>query len=187
MALEFKGVEPLTRTFSLELPPAATMDEYLDTILPLIRSWSEDLYEVENYVSTRWKEIRDSDHFQESVLHILMPEGEYLQSIDGNIVKGDWRYLKASNTLILEIAGKSELYDLAFMNSDYFILAKHGDQQRKGQRKYFVLVRENLAARWQWRDVMEGLFNIYRYNRSYLLIAFAAVALLVVVLLFSFF
>jgi hypothetical protein len=186
MALEIKGVESLTKALNLELPPAATMDDYLDIIIPMIRHWSEDLYEEEHYVNTRWKEIRDNDHFQESVLHILVPGGEYIHSIDGNIIKGLWRYLRESNTLILEVAGKSELYDLAFMNHDYFILSKHGDQQRKGQRKYFVLGKENVVANWQWRDVMEGLFNLYRYNRSYMLIAFIAIVVVAAILVYSF-
>lgn len=186
MALEVKGFESLTKALSLELPVVPTMDDYLDAIIPMVRSWSEDLYEETHYLNTRWKEVRDSDNFQESVLHIFVEGGEYLQSIDGNIIKGVWRYLRETNTLILEIAGKSELFDLAFMNNDYFVLIKHGDQQRKGQRKYFVLGREGLIARWQWRDVMEGLFNIYRYNWSYLLIAFFALVIVGAILVYSF-
>jgi len=143
MALESSFINALTRSFSLELPVMESMDEYLDIIIPLVRHWGEDLYEEEYYMDVRWLEIRDGDSFHESVLHIFRPENEYLHSIDGNIHRGMWRRLEnnSSNTLIMDQTSggavvKSELYDLAFLNKDFFVLKKHGDQQRKGFKKY---------------------------------------------------
>ena len=183
-------LDKLTRSFSLELPKRDSMDEYLDFIIPLVRPWGEDLYETEYYLDTRWLEIRDEDEFHESVLHIFQEENSYLLSIDGNIAKGEWRFLPKSNTLILEqtVDGsvvKSELYDLAFMNSDFFILKKHGDQVRKGQKKYFVMGRENIVRGLEWRDVMELLFNRYRSNSQFIVIVVIIVVLIAAFLIFS--
>jgi len=109
----------LTKPFSLELMEHETMDAYLDDIIPNVKPWSEDLRETEFYLDTRWLEIKDSDDFLETVLHIFRPEHEYLLSIDGNITKGIWRVLEKSNTLIVELGAdetviKSELYDPLF-------------------------------------------------------------------------
>ncbi|SRR5690606_31397541 len=189
MAIENKFLETVTRSLSLELPLRNSMDEYLDMIIPLVKPWGEDLYEEKYYLDTRWLEVKDEDTFHESVLHIFRPEGEYLHSIDGNIHQGKWRKIDNSNTFIIEqTAGttttKSELYDLAFLNKDFFILKKHGDQRRKGFSKYFVLGREAYIKDLEWRDVMELLFNRYRSNSRYIM--FAGFILLIVIIFIFF-
>ena len=190
MALENKFLDSFTRSLSLELPVMDTLDEYLDLIIPLVRPWGEDLYEEEYYLETRWIEVRDDDTFHESVLHIFRDENEYLHSIDGNIHRGIWRRLEKSNTLIIEqTAGntvvKSELYDLAFLNKDFFILKKHGDQKRKGFKKYFLLGRESHIQDLEWRDVVELLFNRYRNNRQWIFFVVFMVIIVAIVVFFS--
>ena len=192
MAIENKFLETVTRSLSLELPRRETMDEYLDMIIPLVQPWGEDLYEEQYYLETRWLEVRDDDTFHESVLHIFRPESEYLHSIDGNIHKGNWRKLDNSNTFIIEqTAGntvvKSELFDLAFLNKEFFILKKHGDQQRKGFSKYFVMGRESYIKDLEWRDVMELLFNRYRNNSKWIIFATVVVLIVAVIVFFSVF
>ncbi|MEO1515298.1 MAG: hypothetical protein AAFV95_09800 [Bacteroidota bacterium] len=181
-------MDKLFRSFSLELPQLETMDQYLDYILPLVRPWSEDLREQEYYLETRWKEIRDDDQFHEDILHIFRVENEYLLSMDGNISKGQWQLLSRSNTMILErIADDavltSELFDLAFLNQNFFILKKHGSHQRK----YFVMARENIARRLEWRDTMELLFNGYRSNSQFIVYVVIVVILVAILVAFSFF
>jgi hypothetical protein len=185
-----KLLDQLSKPFSLELTEHQTMDAYLDEIIPHIKPWSEDLREEEFYLDTRWLEVRDIDDFLETVLHIFRPENEYLLSIDGNITKGVWRRLETSNTFILEIGPegavvKSELYDLAFLNKDFFILKKHGDQQRKGKRKYFVLGREAVIRDLEWREIMDKLFNNYRNNSQFLFFMAVVVLIIIGVLVFS--
>ena len=85
-------------------------------------------------------------------------------SLDGNLVKGSWRKLGTYNTLIIEIAGRSELFDLRFLNADFLVLTKHGDQGRKGQRRFFCLIHERSAGELDWRNVMEKMFNVWREN-----------------------
>ena len=183
--MDNKITENISRNFELPLPDGATMDQQLDQIIPKIRPWGEDLYEQEYYLDTRWLEIRDDEQFHESVLHIFREENEYLISIDGNITLGIWKILSKSNTFIIEkTVGDaiitSELYDLAFLNRDFFILRKHGNQLRKGGKKYFVLAREGSVRGLEWRDVMELLYNQYRNNSTWIV---ALIALIVAVLL----
>jgi len=187
--VESKLVDKLGRSFSLELPQLDTMDEYLDFIIPLVRPWGEDLYEQEYYLNTRWLEIKDEDNFHEAVLHIFQDEEQYMISIDGNISRGSWRILPQSNTLILEQGGgvKSELFDLAFMNSDFFVLRKHGNQSRKGNKKYFVMGREKIVRGLEWRDSMELLFNRYRGNSQFIVIVAIVVLFVALLMVFSIF
>ncbi len=190
--MENKLTENITRSFELPLPDAATMDQQLDQIIPKVRPWGEDLYEQQYYLDTRWLEVRDDDEFHESVLHIFRDEGEYLISIDGNITSGIWKILSKSNTFIIEkVVGDSvitsELYDLAFLNKDFFILRKHGDQKRKGGNKYFVLAREGAVRGLEWRDIMELLFNQYRNNSTYMAALIALVVMVLGTLAYSFF
>ncbi len=188
--LENKLLDPILRVFSLELPFYETMDDYLDFIIPLIRPWSEDLNETEYYIEKPWMEVRDQEDFQEAVLHFYNEEGEYLISIDGNVYPGTWQAIEKNNKLILtrpiEGAAQRELFDLAFVNDDFFILRKHGDQQRKGYKKYFLMGRENLVSGLEWRDVMELLFNRYRSNSIIILMVVGFLILAALVAVFSF-
>lgn len=180
--MESKFLDSLFKSFSAELPELKKMDDYLDLILPEVRPWSEDLYEKEYYIDTRWLEIRDSDSFHEDVLHIFRKDGELLISIDGNISKGRWKILSSSNSIILDVGNKNELYDLSFLNNDFFILSKHGDQRRKNQRVYFVMARENFVHGLEWREIMELLFTRYRSN-SQIIVVVTIIAIIVLIII----
>lgn len=170
MAFEFNLLNDISRAFSPELPrDLGNMDQHLDFILPKVIPYGEDLREEKFWLNKRWKEVRDDEGFHEAILHIFSTGGEYLLSLDGNLVKGTWRKLGEENSLIIEVAGRSELFDLRFMNGDFIILTKHGDQARKGQRRYYCLIYERVSRGpggqdLDWRNVMEKLFNVWREN-----------------------
>jgi hypothetical protein len=192
---------PLDRiedSFELEIPARESMDDYLDTILPQIRQFSEDLREQKFYSMSGgkpWLEIRDDPGFQEAVLHFFNEGSEYLQSVDGNVSRGRWRLLDGTNKIIIEQSGggggdkepaRSELFELAFLNQQFFVLKKHGDQQRKGRKKYLVLAFEPVVKGLKWKDVIELMYNEFRSQWGtfqYLLVA--AVILAIIVVLFS--
>lgn len=185
--LNNKLLDQTNRSLSGEMPILDSMDEYLDFILPTIKPWGEDLYEMHFYVGRTWLEIRDNEDFHEAVLHILKDEGEYMVSVDGNVYQGAWTIVDQTNKLILERpvggAHQQELFELAFMNKDFFILKKHGDQRRKGFKKYFVLGAENLVKGLEWRDVMELMFHRYRSNS--MVIYFAVFVVLIIIVLLA--
>lgn len=165
MAFNIPLFNDLARAWSDELPDKIgndTLDDHVDYILPHVRAYGEDLREPEFWLGKRWKEIRDDATFHETILHVFNPPNEYMLVVDGNILRGSWRQMVPYNSFILEIGGRSELFDLAFLNPDFMILKKHGDQARKGQRKYFVLAHEYTARNIDWRNLMELLYNVYR-------------------------
>jgi hypothetical protein len=159
----------ISRIFSPPLPKdLGSFDDHLDYILPKIIPYGEDLREGVFWLSMRWQEIREDEGFHEALLHIFNPGGEYLLVVDGNIIKGSWRQLNDNNSMIIELGGKSELFDLRYLNSNFMVLSKHGDQARKGQRKYFLLAREGAVkgahGTLDWRNVMESMYNVWREN-----------------------
>lgn len=192
--MENKFIDQVSRTFSVELPKRETLDDYLDMVLPVVRPWGEDLRETKFYSASGgkpWLEIKDDEHFQEAVLHFFNDNGEYLQSVEGNISKGRWRLLDGTNKMILEQGGgnRTELYELAFLTNAFFILKKHGYQTgRRGKGKYFVMGFEPYVKGIQWRDYVELIFNTYRTQQgSYQNLIIILIVIAVIVILFSVF
>ncbi len=159
----------ISRALSPDLPQElGDMDAHLDFILPKVIPYGEDLRETHFWLDKRWKEVREEEGFHEAILHIFSPGGEYLLSIDGNLMKGTWRQLGHENALIIEMRGNSELFDLRFLNNEFLVLTKHGDQARKGLRRFFLLAHEPVtrsrSGDVDWRNMMEKMFNIWREN-----------------------
>jgi len=183
---ENKITNQLARTFEVEMPFANNQTEYLDKIVPMVRQWSEDLREEEYYEDRPWLEVSDSETFHDTILHFFNSGGEYLRSVNGNVGGGSWRYMEAANKLLLEYKGKTELYDLAFMNGKFFILKKHG--HHSGGQKYFMMIYEPFGRRLEWRDALEELFNTYRSSSNLFvtltIIILIAVAIVVVLSIF---
>jgi hypothetical protein len=163
------------------------MDQYLDEqILPRIRQHSEDLREDKFFLNTPWLEFRDDENFHEAILHFFHEDGEYLRCVDGNCKSGKWRYLDGVNKMLIDFEKTSQLYDLAFLDNDFFILDKHGDQTRLKERKYYVMVNEKVGKKLEWRDVMELLYNRYQNSLTFFLtLIFIVVAILIMFLYFT--
>jgi len=136
----------------------ANMDDFLDDLIPNIRHWSEDLAEREYYTGDYpWREVRDDEYFEESVLYFFKDENEFLFSINGNVQNGQWRPLESNKILIEKNVmqhSDSELYNMLFMNDEFMILDKPGDQRSLGKSKYLVLVREHKMRNMDWRTIM---------------------------------
>lgn len=197
-----------SRIFQLDLPYHETMDEYLDYILPKVRYLSRNLSDTDIYTDGKyWLEISDSDDAHESILHVFDPneapeetggssgESTYMYSIDGNMMKGQWARMGGGTILIKGL--KYEMYDLVFLNDDFFILKKHGNhmgpkylflaKETKISRQYEwfdVLGRKRDQVKLEWRDIMELIFDIYRYNVFFVA---SSIGILVLVFIIAFF
>ena len=178
-----KWLQPQTQP----MPTAESLDGYLDRIIPTVKSWSEDLREEKFYLNRPWMEMRDDEDFHQAILHFFNEGGEYLRSTDGDIKAGSWKYMAHSNKFIISMPkADPELYELAFMDNQFFILRKHGDQKRLGKRKYFVMVFEPIAKKIEWKHVPELLFNQYRdTNNFYLVVGVIIVIVIIIILVLS--
>ena len=177
--MDNKIVDDIANTFNREFPSAETMDEYLDKIIPKIKHRSEDLRETNFYVAKHWIEMRDEDDFHEIVLHIFNPENEYMLSIDGDYIAGEWRFL--GNKLIFGFKeSEGHIYELAFMDNQFLILRKHANPKSL-ERRYFVLVIEPIARKYEWREALELLFNKHQDNGSVYMIVLVALVLIILI------
>ena len=184
-------VSYLFRLFRLELPYKETMVEYLDFILPKVRKTSLNLGYLDVYTDGKyWLEISDNDDGHESILHMfgheespdpMSDEQSYKYSIDGNMLNGQWARMGRGSLFIKLDGVEFVMYDLVFLNQDFFILKKHGNH---GGSKYLFLASENKISRqyeWydslgrrrekvklEWRDIMEMLFDIHRYDSRFM-------------------
>ncbi len=189
------------KALNLELPELSKLDAYVDYILPKIAPHSEDLYEMEFYAEKPWLEIRDDDQFLDAVLHIFKKEqnleikqkGEddgrdYLRSIDGNVEKGSWTYLQkqSSNIILIKTSSSYELFEKVFINPDFFILKKHGYKHKSGNRKYFFMAREKRVKNLEWREIVELLYNIYRFRIRFILFLAGILVFVIIILFLSF-
>lgn len=166
-----------------ELPRFQSLDAGIDYVLKSVNIFSEDLPEKQFYVGKRWREVRDDTTFQETVLHVFQEGGVYLRILDGDIATGNWEL--SLNGLVLKFAGRNELYEKAFINEDFFILRKHGDQTAKGLRKYFFMAREPLVPKREWTDLLDLLYEIYKGNSNYMIFVVLAFIIIAVMVFFS--
>ena len=171
--------DDLEREFEVEMPEPETLDGHLDDVLPMLRGIGEDLSE-DKHQGIRWLEIREELNFHEAVLHIFQDGGEYLKSTDGNISTGIWSTLDHKNTLILDIGMQHELFDLQYLDDDFMILKKHGNQARRGKRKYVLFVREAVARNLEWREIVELLHNKYDATNNTIYYVMVVIVILII-------
>ncbi|MBV6654801.1 MAG: hypothetical protein KI786_13635 [Mameliella sp.] len=185
--MDNKYLAKVNQSLSEPVPEHTNMDDSLRAILKVVRPLSEDLREEQFYLNKPWLEFRDDENFHDAILHFFNDEGEYLQSVNGDVEVGEWRYMSSSNKLMVNIGDYTELYDLAFLDPEFFILSKHGDNRKLGRPEYLVLLNERVGRRLVWREALEKLFNKYRNNNSYLItITLIVLALIALVVLLSY-
>ena len=171
------------RTINPPLPAFKTLDEGIDYLMDYVGIYSEDLSNREMYVGRRWIEVRDNVHFQESLLHIFEDGGTYIRILDGDISSGSWSL--GLGGFVYKYGGSNELYELVFLNEDFFILRKHGKKTGKKDPGYLVFVREGLAQNREWTHLLEHMYELYKGNSNYVTILFILAFLIAVVLFFS--
>ncbi len=173
----FKDIlDQIAAVFNVDLPEFANLDQAIDYILPNIKPWGEDLSEKKFFLNKWWVHMRDDVTSQESVMYVFRESGECTVVANGNMSGKSWKQFDNSNRLTWD----KELYDLAYLNNDVFIIKKVG----KHSPKYFMFVREGLA-RMDWRDLMDLLYSRYRKSQEAYMIGLVAAVVVVLLVLFS--
>lgn len=185
--MENKYLAKVNQSLSEPTPVHTNMDDSIRDILKVVKPLSEDLREEKFYLNKPWLEFRDDENFHDAILHFFNEENEYLRSTNGDVEVGEWRYLSSSNKLMVNLEDDTELYDLAFLDPEFFILSKHGDNKKLGRPEYLVMLHERVGKKLVWRDVLEKLFNKYRNNNSFLItVTLIVLALIGLVVLLSY-
>lgn len=186
-----KQIADFAATFSPDLPPprADNMDAYLDSILPYVRQWGEDLREKKFYTNKPWMEIRDDFNFHDTILHFFNDGGNYMIVTNGDIRNANWKYMESANKLILAAGKGQEMFELAFMNQSFFILTKHGYDPRSGRKKYRVFGFEPHVKKLEWRDAMLTMYSQYRTSpeSNYVMLSVIVLIVIAIIAMLSFF
>jgi hypothetical protein len=179
-----KFLEAITNTFQTPLPQANDLDKYLEEMLPELEAYGENLDQESLYLEHPWLEFRDDDYFHESILHFFNPNEEYLSSINGEVSFGFWRKMNQGKKLLIE-NGEGRLYELAFLDANFFILKIHGDNSPIGKSKYLFLVKEEVGKKLDWKDAIELLHRSYKNGSGNLFqIILIILAILTLIILF---
>jgi hypothetical protein len=167
-----------------DLPRFPSLDQGISYLMRHLRGHSERLGEYDFYVGQRWREVRDDLNFQEKLLHVFKPDGTYLRILEGDIASGSWEHTLGG--LVLNFHGKHELYELVFLNDEFFILTKYGDHKTKGAGKtYWMLAKEPLVNRYEWPELLSLMYEIYKVNTNYMSIVFLFFIIVGIVVFFS--
>lgn len=167
-----------------DLPEFANLAEGIGFLMRYLRPYSENLSDYEFYLKRRWMEVRDDIEFQEAVLHVFKEGGEYLHIIDGDVSGGTWEH--ELRGIILQFAGQHELFELVFLNENFFILKKHGNHDSKGYKSpYLFLASESLARGAEWPELLAIMYDYYKDNSNYKAIVFGVLVLVIVIALLS--
>lgn len=192
--METKFFDSIAELFNTQTFPEgnATLDEYLDDVIGIVKGNSDDLREEGVYTNKPWVEVRDDENFHELVFHFFSPQPtededkEYLRTVDGEVEQGKWRYV--GNKLFIgdEDYDKTLVYELAFMDSEFMILKLLANPKKFSQEntpKYFVLAVEKLGRKLEWLDLVKYLFEKYQSNNLtfYLIAIFIVLIALILV------
>ena len=191
--MENKLLDRIAESFNTPFPEAESLEEYLDKILPMVGSNSEDLREEAFYTNKPWVEVQDNENFHELVFHFFSPrpneddlDREYIKTVDGRAQQGMYRYV--GNKMFIGDDGyqNTNVYELAFMDDEFMILKLLANPKKfvtENTDKYFVLTVERLGRRLEWYDLMRHLFEKYQSNNlTYYLIA-VFIAIIVIMLI----
>lgn len=167
-----------------DLPEFDNLAQGIGFLMRYLRPYSEGLSDYEYYLNRRWMEVRDEIDFQEAVLHVFKEQGEYWHIIDGDVAGGSWEH--DLRGIILQFAGQHELFELVFLNENFFILKKHGNHDSKGYKSpYLFLASEGLARNAEWPELLAVLYDYYKDNSSYKSIVVAVLIVVIIVALLS--
>jgi len=173
-------LDKIAEPFNIQLPERSTMDQTIDEILGLIRQNSESLREDEYYVNSQWVELFDDLKQQAVKLYVFQDGGRLLISTNGKVENASWSLLQGTEKMIISAGAMGgELYNLAFLDGEFFILKRHGDP-RAHTRKYRLFVNERVAARLEWNEALERLYSKYRNTSSPFIIATLLVVLTII-------
>ena len=164
------------------LPKFESLDEGIDYLMDYLGEYSSSLSDKDLYTNKRWMEVRDDPHFQEIVLHVFAESGTYQHILNGDISEGSWKLDLGG--FVWKFGGRHELYQLVFLNENFFILRKHGKQER-APRKYLIFASEGLARGKDWPDLLDILYELYKGNSSFTLLVFLLIFAIGIVLFLS--
>lgn len=161
-------LDKIAAPFNPTLPEGAqTLEEKIDQVLPAVARYSDfDLTREDSPVyQTDWIKMSDQPGMTVISLHTFMPSGEIRIANDGAMDAASHKVISPSRLIIGQsISRDSYLYELAFMDNDFLIFERHGNQANFRGSKYLFYARESIGTRLDWDEALDRLVIKYRNN-----------------------
>ncbi|MEM9529067.1 MAG: hypothetical protein AAGA31_20825, partial [Bacteroidota bacterium] len=148
-------------------PDDAAMEQMSDEVLPADKTFSEPSLEEEDAPLFKVNWVKMSDRPGDTVLslHSFSPTGEISIANDGKMEAQSFSIVNSKRIIIGQSMYRdSFLYELAFMDNDFLILKRHGNEANI-KNKYLMYCSEPIGTRLTWDEALEKLVSKYRDNQ----------------------
>ena len=166
--MEDRLLDKIAEPFNLNLPEYASMEEMIDNLLPVVGRYSDASLADENAAIYKvdWVKMTDVPGVKVVSLHTFMANsGEVRIANDGKMDAMSFKVLNAKRVIVGQsIHREAYLYELAFMDNDFLILKRHGNEANFQSGKYLFYCREAIGTRLEWHEALEQIADKYRNN-----------------------
>ena len=180
-------LDKLAEPFNLKLPEYTSMHEMIEEVLPAVRRFSEPALDADDSPLFRNNWVRMTDNVGDNVVHLhtFQSNGNIRVANDGELDSYVYELVNSKRIIIGESLHRgSFLYELAFMDNDFLILKRHGNDANF-ENKYLFYAVEHIGTRLTWDEALEKI--VAKYRNSEMPWGLVVVVLLVMVALLLYF
>ncbi|NJC26277.1 hypothetical protein [Neolewinella antarctica] len=159
-------LDKIAEPFNLKLPEYTSMHEMIEEILPAVRSFSEPELAAEDspLYENNWVRMTDNPGDTIVQLHRFNRGGEIQIANDGAMDSLSHQIVSPKRIIIGQsLYRDSFLYELAFLDNDFLILKRHGNEANF-TNKYLFYAVEHIGSRLTWDEALEKIVAKYRDN-----------------------
>ncbi|MEI6949808.1 hypothetical protein V9K67_21655 [Paraflavisolibacter sp. H34] len=131
------------------------MQTYLQNLLPRLQQYSQTLDNKELLIDQPWVLVDEGGNKQQ---YIFERDGKLIMSLNGNVRYGNWRYIPAARSLVIDRQTDLLLLNHAFFATGVCILKKDGFQEEP-----WMLVNQRIVPDL---DVKRYLRSLLPENRN---------------------
>lgn len=167
--MEDRLLDKIAEPFNLNLPEYESMEVMIDSLLPVVGRFSDPSLMDEDapIYKVDWVKMSDIPGVKVVSLHTFMANsGEVRISNDGKMDAMSFKVLSAKRVIVGQsVHREAVLYELAFMDNDFLILKRHGNEANFPRNtKYLFYCREAIGTRLEWNEALEQMGDKYRNN-----------------------
>lgn len=183
--MEDRLLDKIAEPFNLQLPEYDSMEQMIDNVLPVVRKFSEPSFEDEDASLYRVEWVKMSDRPGDTVVSLYrFQEGGEIRIANDGVMEAKAFEAEGKRIIIGDsIYRNSLLYELAFMDNDFLILKRHGNEANM-TNKYLFYCRESIGTRLTWNEALEKMVDKYRNSQFPLIFVAIIVTILIAAMLY---
>lgn len=160
-------LDRIAEPFNVNLPEYPTMEAMIDSLLPVVKKFSEtSLNDTDSPLyRVNWVRMSDQPGYNRISLYNFDSRGEISIANDGEMDVSSYEIVTDKRIIIGASKYRdSFLYELAFLDNDFLILVRHGNRANI-KKPYLFFCSEPLGKRLTWDEALEKLVGKYRDNQ----------------------